>query len=102
MIKSIPNKWNLRVYHHQTSLVRNVKGPYLSGEEKTVTRNKKIYERNRLSGKGTYIIKAVDQSKKKKASLKVKKKNPKFNYNCNKYLWNTKVKKNIKNAVVVV
>lgn len=66
-IKNIPNKWNLRVYHHQTNLVRNVKGPYLSGEEKIATRNKKIYEINRLCDKGTYIIKAVDQSKKEKS-----------------------------------
>lgn len=44
------------VYHHQPSFTRNIKGISLSGKEKAINRNKKIYER-KMSGK--YNVKLV-------------------------------------------
>ena len=45
------------------ALQRNVKGSSLSENEKAIIRNKKIYEgKKKLTGKGKYIVNALDQS----------------------------------------
>ena len=59
-----------RVQHHQNSFIRNVKGTFLN-EERYNTKLKK-YERGRLTDKGKYTVKIVNQSCKKGGPLKDK------------------------------
>ena len=43
-----------------TGLTRSVKRSSLNGKDKTITRNKNIYENKNLTDKSKYIVKAVD------------------------------------------
>lgn len=48
-------------YDHQTSLMGNVKGTFLSNKEENVSRNKEICEEKTLPGKGKHTVKVVEQ-----------------------------------------
>ena len=65
-----------------TVLIRNVKVSPLNIKEKAKTRNQKIHEWKKLTGKGNYIVKAVDQSL-KNLELRLKEKSSIINYNYN-------------------
>lgn len=71
------------VHHYWSGLTRNVKWSSLREKEKAIITNKKIYERKNLTGKGKYLVKAMDQPL-KKLVWRLKNKSSKINYNYKK------------------